>query len=27
VMLLRRHGAHFVRHPGDATLTRARFEL
>jgi len=25
--MVRVHGGHFVRHPGDATLTRARFEL
>lgn len=25
--LVRLHGGHFVRHPGDATLARARFEL
>ena len=27
IALVRRHGGRFVRHPGDATLTRARFQL
>lgn len=27
IAMVRHHGGHFVRHPGDATLTRARFVL
>jgi GNAT superfamily N-acetyltransferase len=27
IAMVRSHGGHFVRHPGDATLTRARFDL